>query len=55
MVSVSFEIRVGESYRGVDAGVSSPQCDCSTLELISPDNWITIDGWVTSVYMEVTV
>ncbi|KAF8119582.1 CPSF A subunit region-domain-containing protein [Boletus edulis] len=27
------------------AGVSFPQCDCSTLELISPDNWITMDGY----------
>ncbi|KAG9311848.1 CPSF A subunit region-domain-containing protein [Chiua virens] len=27
------------------AGVSFPQCDCSTLELISPDNWMTMDGY----------
>ncbi|KAH0834713.1 CPSF A subunit region-domain-containing protein [Lanmaoa asiatica] len=25
--------------------VSFPQCDCSTLELISPDSWITMDGY----------
>jgi len=24
--------------------VSDPICDCSTLELISPDLWITMDG-----------
>ncbi|KAI9568018.1 CPSF A subunit region-domain-containing protein [Boletus coccyginus] len=28
-----------------DAGVSFPQCDCSTLELISPDSWVTMDGY----------
>ncbi|KAH7882293.1 CPSF A subunit region-domain-containing protein [Phlebopus sp. FC_14] len=27
------------------AGVFLPQCDCSTLELISPENWITMDGY----------
>ncbi|KAF8837869.1 hypothetical protein BDN67DRAFT_972360 [Paxillus ammoniavirescens] len=26
-------------------GVSFPQCDCSTLELISPDSWVTMDGY----------
>ncbi|KAG8216364.1 CPSF A subunit region-domain-containing protein [Butyriboletus roseoflavus] len=26
-------------------GVSFPQCDCSTLELIFPDSWITMDGY----------
>ncbi|KAF9008327.1 CPSF A subunit region-domain-containing protein [Cyathus striatus] len=25
--------------------VSDPTCDCSTLELISPDAWITMDGY----------
>ncbi|TFK39321.1 CPSF A subunit region-domain-containing protein [Crucibulum laeve] len=25
--------------------VSDPACDCSTLELISPDMWITMDGF----------
>lgn len=24
--------------------VSDPQTDCSTLELISPDIWMTMDG-----------
>ncbi|KAF8555471.1 hypothetical protein OG21DRAFT_1496241 [Imleria badia] len=27
------------------AGVSFPQCDCSALELISPDSWVTMDGY----------
>ncbi|KIJ63088.1 hypothetical protein HYDPIDRAFT_29778 [Hydnomerulius pinastri MD-312] len=27
-------------------GVSLPLCDCSTLELISPDGWVTMDGYV---------
>ncbi|KIM69381.1 hypothetical protein SCLCIDRAFT_1207782 [Scleroderma citrinum Foug A] len=26
-------------------GISLPLCDCSTLELISPDGWITMDGY----------
>lgn len=26
------------------ANVSEPLCDCSTIELISPDLWITMDG-----------
>ncbi|KIK28294.1 hypothetical protein PISMIDRAFT_91657 [Pisolithus microcarpus 441] len=26
-------------------GVSLPCCDCSTLELISPDGWVTMDGY----------
>lgn len=26
--------------------ISSPLCECSTLELISPDGWITMDGCV---------
>ncbi|KAF9235610.1 CPSF A subunit region-domain-containing protein [Melanogaster broomeanus] len=26
-------------------GVSLPQCDCSALELISPDSWVTMDGY----------
>ncbi|KAL1941832.1 hypothetical protein VTO73DRAFT_6832 [Trametes versicolor] len=25
--------------------ISSPLCECSTLELISPDGWITMDGY----------
>ncbi|KII91367.1 hypothetical protein PLICRDRAFT_696440 [Plicaturopsis crispa FD-325 SS-3] len=25
--------------------ISDPRCDCSTLELISPDIWITMDGY----------
>ena len=28
--------------------ISDPVCDCSTLELISPDHWITLDGCVLS-------
>ncbi|KAH7925063.1 hypothetical protein BV22DRAFT_1119797 [Leucogyrophana mollusca] len=27
------------------SGISFPACDCSTLELISPENWITMDGF----------
>ncbi|KAI6016186.1 CPSF A subunit region-domain-containing protein [Pisolithus marmoratus] len=26
-------------------GISLPCCDCSTLELISPDGWVTMDGY----------
>lgn len=25
--------------------VSYPTCDCSTLEVISPDVWVTMDGY----------
>lgn len=28
-----------------DVGISLPCCDCSTLELISPDGWVTMDGY----------
>ncbi|KDR76540.1 hypothetical protein GALMADRAFT_246929 [Galerina marginata CBS 339.88] len=27
------------------ANIADPVCDCSTLELISPDHWITLDGF----------
>jgi hypothetical protein len=30
----------------VAPNISDPVCDCSTLELISPDHWITLDGCV---------
>lgn len=26
--------------------ISGPSTDCSCLELISPDTWISVDGWV---------
>ena len=29
-------------------GVSFPGADCSTLELISPEHWVTMDGCVSS-------
>ena len=28
--------------------ISDPTCDCSTLELIAPDSWMTMDGYVPS-------
>jgi cleavage and polyadenylation specificity factor subunit 1 len=28
----------------IAVNVADPLCDCSTLELISPDLWITLDG-----------
>ena len=29
--------------------VSDPTCDCSTLELIAPDSWMTMGGYFSQV------
>jgi cleavage and polyadenylation specificity factor subunit 1 len=29
----------------VDPNISDPQCECSSVELISPDTWTTVDGF----------
>ena len=36
-----------ECYAITGPNISLPHCETSTLELISPDGWVTMDGYVT--------
>lgn len=49
MVHIAFLLSFGYyKLTSSGVGISLPLCDCSTLELISPDGWITMDGYVAT-------
>lgn len=39
------------AYVASGPNISFPRCECSTLELITPDGWITMDGYVTRAFL----